>query len=56
MYEKTNPAVIKSILARMSKDELTRHVEYIRKQAHELPLGNRRSMFVRLYGFAVSLL
>lgn len=53
MYNRTNPAVIKSILFRLSKNELIVEIEYIRTQIIELEPGNKRSMFLRLYVFAM---
>lgn len=50
-----NPAVIKSMLSSMSAAQLARHMVYIRSQVEQLPIGNRRSMFVRLYQFCISL-
>lgn len=39
----------------MPKKELVKHMEYIRSQVEQLPVGNRRSMFVRLYQFCMGL-
>lgn len=49
-----NPAVIKSILTSMSKKELEKEVQYIRTQVEQLPVGNRRTMFLNLYLFIQS--
>lgn len=45
-----NPAVIRSILSSMPKDQFILHARYIRRQANKsVPGSNRRAMFVRLY-------
>ncbi|MFT5778059.1 MAG: hypothetical protein ACI837_001007 [Crocinitomicaceae bacterium] len=44
-----NPAVIKSILSSMPKEQFIIHARYIRRQAYKLPHGNRRQMFINLY-------
>lgn len=49
-----NPAVIKSILVSMSKKELEKELQYIRSQVEQLPVGNRRTMFLNLYLFVKS--
>lgn len=50
-YQVKNPAVIKSYLRQLPKDQLILHGRYIRRRvAHEQP-GNRRRMFVELYQY-----
>lgn len=45
-----NPAVIKSILSQLPKEQFIIHARYIRRQVHKLEPGtNRRAMFVSLY-------
>jgi len=45
----SNPAIIKSYLSRLSKNELITQAKFIKKMAIELPFGNRRRMYVELY-------
>ena len=45
-----NPAVIKTILAQLPKDQFILHARFIRRQAFVSEPGtNRRAMFVNLY-------
>jgi hypothetical protein len=45
-----NPAVIKSILSNLPKDQFILHARFIRRQIHKsVPGSNRRAMFVNLY-------
>lgn len=44
-----NPAVIKSILFGMEKEEFMRHARYINTQRFLLDDGNRKRMFERLF-------
>jgi len=47
-----NPAVIKSILSQLPKEQFIIHARYIRRQVHKLEPGtNRHAMFVRLYAW-----
>ena len=48
MYQ-INPAVIKSLLSKLPRQQFILHARYIRRQAFSLPHGNRRQMFVNLY-------
>lgn len=51
-----NPAVIKSYLMRLPKDQLILHARYIRRRvAQEEPGSTKRFMFVRLYQFCAQL-
>jgi hypothetical protein len=45
-----NPAVIKTILAQLPKDQFILHARFIRRQAFISEAGsNRRAMFFNLY-------
>jgi hypothetical protein len=51
-----NPAVIKSILASMPKEEFYRHARYIHSQMLSLPEGsNRQAMFFNLWQWCLRL-
>jgi hypothetical protein len=51
-----NPAVIKSILASMPKEEFYRHARYIHSQSLSLPVGtNRQAMFFNLWQWCLRL-
>jgi hypothetical protein len=51
-----NPAVIKSILASMPKEEFYRHARYIHSQSLSLPEGtNRQAMFFNLWQWCLRL-
>ncbi len=54
MYRRTNPAVIKSILLRLTKNELLEEIQIIESTIDELEPGNRRTMFLNLHVFALS--
>lgn len=45
----SNPAIIKSHLSRLSKNELITQANYIKEMAIELPFGNKRRMYIELY-------
>ena len=51
MYENVNPAVIKSILLNMTKDELLIEIEFIKHQITKLDFGTKRAMYKRLLHF-----
>ena len=55
MYNRTNPAVIKMKLFNMTKDELKKEIEFIKTEAIRLEYGTKRTMFIKLYRFAISL-
>jgi hypothetical protein len=49
MYH-VNPAVIKSILSRLPKDQFILQARFIRRQIHKsVPGSNRHAMFINLY-------
>jgi hypothetical protein len=51
-----NPAVIKSILSLMPKEEFYRHARYIHSQMLSLPVGtNRQAMFFNLWQWCLRL-
>jgi len=51
-----NPAVIKSILSSMPKEEFYRHARYIHSQMLSLPVGtNRQAMFFNLWQWCLRL-
>ncbi len=51
-----NPAVIKSILASMPKEEFYRHARYIHSKSLSLPEGsNRQAMFFNLWQWCLRL-
>jgi hypothetical protein len=51
-----NPAVIKSILSSMPKEEFYRHARYIHSQSLLLPEGsNRQVMFFNLWQWCLRL-
>ena len=52
MYNRTNPAVIKSILLRLTKSELLDEIEIIKTKIIELEASNKRTMLMKLYVFA----
>ncbi len=52
MYNRTNPAVIKAILIRLTKSELLIELEVIKSKIIELDAGNKRTMLMKLYVFA----
>ncbi|MBI1836206.1 MAG: hypothetical protein HYR91_02965 [Flavobacteriia bacterium] len=54
MYNRTNPAVIKSILLRLTKNELIQEIQFMRSQIEELEASNKRNMFISLQGFALN--
>ena len=51
MYENVNPAVIKSILSKMTQDELLREIEFINCQIIKLDFGSKKAMYIRLLQF-----
>lgn len=54
IFNHLNPAVIKQMLLLMKKDEFIKCALYFKKQAMSLPLGNKRTMYVNLYGWCVA--
>ena len=52
MYRRTNPAVIKAILLRLTKSELLDEIEIIKSKIIESEAGNKRTMLMKLYVFA----
>ena len=54
MYNRTNPAVIKSILLRLTRNELLQEVQFMCSQIDELEASNRRNMFINLQYFALN--
>ena len=52
MYRRTNPAVIKAILLRLTKSELLIEIEVIKSMIIESEAGNKRTMLMKLYVFA----
>lgn len=54
MYNRTNPAVIKSILLRLTKNELIQEIQFMRSQIEELEASNKRNMFISLQDFALN--
>ncbi len=52
MYRRTNPAVIKAILLRLTKSELLNEIEVIKSKIIESEAGNKRTMLMKLYVFA----
>jgi hypothetical protein len=52
MYSRTNPAVIKAILLRLTKSELLIEIEVIKSMIIESEAGNKRTMLIKLYVFA----
>ena len=54
MYNRTNPAVIKSILLRLTKNELIQEIQFMRFQIEELEASYRRNMFINLQDFALN--
>ena len=50
MYH-SNPAVIKKQLSQLPQSAFIQEAKFIKQQALSLPLGQRRSMFIRLYGW-----
>lgn len=53
-FNHMNPAVIKNVMRKMSKDEFVEVAQFIKKQALELEPGNKRNMYVQLYGWCRS--
>jgi len=53
MYRRTNPAVIKAILLRLTKSELLDEIEVIKSMIIESEAGNKRTMLMKLYVFAL---
>ncbi len=51
MYENVNPAVIKSILSKMTQDELFQEIEFIENQIIKLDFGSKKAMYIRLLQF-----
>jgi len=50
-----NPAVIKSILSNLPKDQFILQARFIRRQIHKsVPGSNRRAMFVSLYLWCIN--
>lgn len=52
MYNIINPAVAKSIMLRMSKQQLYAEIAFFELELKDLQAGNKRSMFLRLRAFA----
>ena len=52
MYRRTNPAVIKAILLRLTKSELLNEIEVIKSKIIDTEAGNKRTMLMKLYVFA----
>jgi len=51
MYH-VNPAVIKSILSNLPKDQFILQVRFIRRQIHKsVPGSNRQAMFINLFSW-----
>lgn len=50
-FNHLNPAVIRSIMLKMNKQEFIETAQFIKKQAIELEPGTKRSMYVKLYGW-----
>lgn len=42
-------------LFNMTKDELNKEIEFIKTEAIRLEYGTKRTMFIKLYRFAISL-
>ena len=47
-FNHCNPAVIKSIMLKMKKDEFISVALFIKEKSQVLPEGNQRQMYVRL--------
>jgi len=45
-------AVIKGVMARMNQEDFIETAKFVKGQAMELPIGTRRDMFVKLYGWS----
>ncbi len=56
MYNRTNPAVIKSTLRKMTPAELKTELEEIKSKAAAETSLNKRAMFLNLYRYASSIL
>ncbi len=54
MYKRTNPAVIKSYLLRLTKSELQEEIQILQSKIIELDAGNKRTMFIQLYKFTLN--
>jgi len=50
-FNNMNVAVIKGVILRMNQEDFIETAKFVKKQAMELPIGTRRDMFVRLYGW-----
>jgi len=53
MYNRTNPAVIKSIFLRLTRNELILEIQTIRSFLESQEPGTKRQMFINLYQFAM---
>jgi hypothetical protein len=51
MYDNVNPAVIKSILLKMTQDELIQEIEFINNQITKQDFGTKKAMYIRLLQF-----
>ncbi len=56
MYKRTNPAVIRTILREMTKEELKAELKIILEKAKEETNGNKKQMLKSLYQYAQSLI
>ncbi len=56
MYKRTNPAVIRTILKEMTKEELKAELKIILEKAKEETNCNKKQMYKSLYQYAQSLI
>ncbi len=48
-FNHMNPSVITSVLGRMNQQEFEECLEFIKDKALNLPVGNKRRMYIRLF-------
>tara|TARA_A100000171_G_C2139555_1_gene153639 strand:+ start:1486 stop:1701 length:216 start_codon:yes stop_codon:yes gene_type:complete len=53
-FNNMNPSVITSVLSRMNQQEFEECMEFIKSKALELPEGNKRRMYVRLFAWCLA--
>ncbi len=53
MYNRTNPAVIKSIFLRLTRNELIQEIQTTKSILEEQEPGTKREMLINLYQFAM---
>ena len=53
MYNRTNPAVLKSIFLRLTRNELIQEIQTIKSILEAQEPGTKREMLVNLYQFAM---